>query len=124
MSRNIFGWSYPPGAANDPNAPWNQTDEGPCAVCGNGVEDCCCPECHVCGEQGNPKCYKPLKCEEHWEGPYGHGLKLNREQALSRQRTVIRVAQERVCDEEMAYDAMKNGNVKEWDLDDLPDPWA
>lgn len=19
-----FGWSYPPGAANDPNAPWNQ----------------------------------------------------------------------------------------------------
>lgn len=22
----IFGWSYPPGAANDPNAPYNQTD--------------------------------------------------------------------------------------------------
>lgn len=21
----IFGWSYPPGAAGDPNAPWNQT---------------------------------------------------------------------------------------------------
>ena len=21
-----FGWSYPPGAANDPNAPYNQTD--------------------------------------------------------------------------------------------------
>ncbi len=26
MSRNIFGWSYPPGAANDPNAPWNQEE--------------------------------------------------------------------------------------------------
>lgn len=23
----IFGWSYPPGAANDPLAPYNQTDE-------------------------------------------------------------------------------------------------
>lgn len=25
----IFGWSYPPGAANDPNAPWNQTGDDP-----------------------------------------------------------------------------------------------
>jgi hypothetical protein len=24
MSRSIFGWSYPPGAANDPYAPYNQ----------------------------------------------------------------------------------------------------
>lgn len=22
----IFGWDLPPGAANDPNAPWNQPD--------------------------------------------------------------------------------------------------
>jgi hypothetical protein len=22
-----FGWSYPPGAANDPNAPWNQDEK-------------------------------------------------------------------------------------------------
>src|SRR5262252_58357 len=27
MGNNIFGWSYPPGAANDPYAPYNQTDE-------------------------------------------------------------------------------------------------
>lgn len=26
MSRNPFGWSYPPGAENDPNAPYNQPD--------------------------------------------------------------------------------------------------
>lgn len=26
MTRNIFGWSYPPGAENDPNAPYNQPD--------------------------------------------------------------------------------------------------
>jgi hypothetical protein len=24
----MFGWHYPPGAENDPNAPWNQP-EGP-----------------------------------------------------------------------------------------------
>lgn len=24
---SIFGWSYPPGAAGDPNAPWNQTSQ-------------------------------------------------------------------------------------------------
>ena len=28
----IFGWSYPPGAAGDPTAPYNQ--EYYCEVCG------------------------------------------------------------------------------------------
>jgi hypothetical protein len=52
----IFGWSYPPGAANDPNAPWNQV-EGPCDVCGKSVDDCICPECPVCHSNGDPDCY-------------------------------------------------------------------
>lgn len=55
---SIFGWSYPPGAANDPFAPYNQTDDGPCAVCGQPVDDCVCPECPVCTSQGNPACYQ------------------------------------------------------------------
>jgi hypothetical protein len=54
----IFGWSYPPGAENDPNAPWNQV-EGPCAVCGNVVDDCICPTCPTCTMQGDPSCYDP-----------------------------------------------------------------
>ena len=29
-----FGWHYPPGAANDPNAPWNQPDPPECNECG------------------------------------------------------------------------------------------
>lgn len=37
-----FGWSYPPGAATDPNAPYNQTpaDALPvwCEVCGFKAE--------------------------------------------------------------------------------------
>ena len=53
-----FGWSYPPGAANDPNAPYNQTDEIGCAVCGGGIaDDCICPKCPVCGALGDPICY-------------------------------------------------------------------
>ena len=25
--RSMFGWSYPPGAENDPHAPWNEREE-------------------------------------------------------------------------------------------------
>ena len=27
MNKSMFGWSYPPGAANDPSAPYNQEEE-------------------------------------------------------------------------------------------------
>ena len=53
----IFGWSYPPGAASDPFAPYNQ-DDPPCAVCGNFEAECICPECVVCRDIGNPECYE------------------------------------------------------------------
>jgi len=42
MSRNPLGWSYPAGAENDPNAPYNQIDPPEeCPVCGepNADED-------------------------------------------------------------------------------------
>lgn len=34
MTRNVFGWNYPPGAENDPNAPWNEKPELRCFSCG------------------------------------------------------------------------------------------
>lgn len=49
----IFGWNYPPGCSGPP-------DEDPiCQVChGNyDADECICPECHVCGEAGDPYCY-------------------------------------------------------------------
>ena len=67
---SLFGWSYPPGAANDPNAPYNQVDL-PCAVCGDDVGDCTCPECPKCGSFGDPDCYTK------------HGLVLTPEQKFS-----------------------------------------
>jgi hypothetical protein len=57
MSRHPFGWSYPPGAENDPNAPWNQVDDY-CEVCEKPVDRCRCPECPVCGVCGDPRCYQ------------------------------------------------------------------
>lgn len=63
----IFGWDYPPGAANDPNAPWNQI-EGPCDICAQDVDSCICPECPFCGGYGDPACY------------LDHGLRRSEEQ--------------------------------------------
>ena len=55
MSKNPFGWNYPAGAENDPNAPWNQRPEM-CPVCEEFVDcgllcnamshgECDCPKC-------------------------------------------------------------------------------
>lgn len=49
---SIFGWSYPPGCSGPP-----EDSIGPCECCGQAVYDCECPECPVCSEFGNPKCY-------------------------------------------------------------------
>ena len=38
MTRNPFGWDYPAGAENDPNAPWNQTDNEDCS-CDSAVKE-------------------------------------------------------------------------------------
>ena len=66
---SIFGWSYPPGAANDPNAPYNQEDL-PCDICGQDVDDCICPECPSCGQIGELQCYDGFPAGK----PNSHGL--------------------------------------------------
>lgn len=51
MSRSIFGWSLPPGCSNsDIDRAFGA--EGPCARCGEAVDDCECPECPTCGSVG------------------------------------------------------------------------
>lgn len=56
MSKSPFGWSYPAGAENDPNAPYNQGPDK-CPVCEEYFDDlgrtctatthleCDCPKC-------------------------------------------------------------------------------
>ena len=47
----------------------------PCEVCGKLVDDCICPECKVCGTQGDPACYDLTR--------EGHGMVRNGEQLVS-----------------------------------------
>lgn len=78
MSRHMFGWSYPPGAAGDPNAPWNQ-DDGYCEICYRNVHECLCPECPVCGTCGDLRCYGPASSG-------AHGMEESNEQRASREK--------------------------------------
>ena len=115
MSRNPFGWSLPPGCTQ------RMIDEAagveqPCAVCGMGVEDCCCPECTVCGEQGNPQCYAV-------DGLPRHGMKLNREQTANRQKAKIRMVEQQLEDEQLALNYIEQGEQTEWQIDETADPW-
>lgn len=55
MSKSIFGWSYPPGVTG--REPEITGDWGPCEVCCQDIDDCVCPECPICGRQGDPACY-------------------------------------------------------------------
>jgi hypothetical protein len=53
MRRRLFGWDYPPGAENDPNAPWNERyDDEWCEDC--GVDPCECEE-EKADEHTNPE---------------------------------------------------------------------
>jgi hypothetical protein len=57
----MTGWNLPPGCSvRDIDNAFG--GEAPCEVCGLWCDDCICPECPDCGEQGNPHCYE------------GHGL--------------------------------------------------
>ena len=74
MSRSHFGWSLPPGVSNRMIED-SLGAEGPCDVCRKPVDLCICPECCVCGGQGDLRCY---------DGGYPdgmlHGLKRSQQQ--------------------------------------------
>jgi len=86
-------------------------DEGPCQCCGHDPADCICPVCPHCEEQGNPKCYEPVRVGEPRPSKGGrviitpsiggHGLKYNREQLMGQARMRIHELREKLQDEEM-----------------------
>ena len=128
--RSVFGWSLPPGAAGHPLAPWN-TEDGPCEVCGLPVDDCICPECPVCRETGNPRCYATSSAEEG-----RHSLTLSPAQVAARQRTRVALIRESLQEEERVMKALDQaaerrehvsdeylGDVGSRYIDVNPDPW-
>lgn len=48
-------FNMPPGVSPSDIPGWGELER--CDVCGRDLDRCPCPECHVCGEVGNPKCY-------------------------------------------------------------------
>jgi hypothetical protein len=106
-----------------------QCEEGPCAVCAASIDDCVCPECPTCGEQGRPRCYAPkiqdLKMRQgELIGLSGHGLKLSREQAVSRQKVRAARAMEHLKIEQDELARLEAGGEFSDDLADSPDPWS
>ena len=104
MSSNLFGWSYPAGCSGPPDE-----YEGPCEVCGNAVDDCICPECPTCGEQGNPDCYYV------GDEPCQHGLILNEQQIAGRTDAEKREREAAdACAAEAAYWSSPDRAKEEW----------
>ena len=91
MVRHPFGWDLPPGVTQRHIDEAFGGDEGPCQCCGHDPADCICPECPICGEQGNPDCYKNHK----------HKIAFNREQLIGQAKMRIRELREKLQDEEM-----------------------
>jgi len=92
MSR-LFGWSLPPGCSTLPG----EEDEGPCDVCKKAVDDCICDECPTCEAQGDPKCFRE------------HGLRLTREQVVSRLEAEAYELQERLDGVRAEASRVRNG---------------
>ena len=112
MSRSIFGWDLPPGCTHKMiDEQFGQ--EGPCEICGKSTDLCICPECTVCESQGEVKCYKE------------HGLKLSREQMVSRSEARMSFLQDLVADEGMYHDYLVDGGAFDDDgtLIDTSNPW-
>lgn len=112
MRNSVFGWSLPPGCTHAMIEA--QCEEGPCAVCGKSVDACVCAECATCGEVGNPRCYATRG---------GHGMRLTREQAISREECRLEQLRERVREQEQAVQYLRDGVAFVDRLDESPDPW-
>lgn len=65
--------------------------ESPCEVCGSFTDNCVCPVCPTCHEQGNPRCYLPPSLNPC-------NMKLNKAQLQSRAEAEIRLLREKITD--------------------------
>lgn len=74
-------------------------DDFPCDVCGKRADDCICPECPVCGEYGDMRCYIG--------GLFNHGLIRTLEQESSF------AAFCKSCDDEALAEAEEEAKRKE-----------
>ena len=116
MTRNIFGWSLPPGVSHH-MIEVAYGSQGPCDVCGNLVDSCIRPECPVCTAQGDIRCY---------DGGYSdgvpHGLRRSPEQIANHLTMERAQAAEQAHWEACAADEAAETNCKATDWTAVTDP--
>lgn len=108
----MTGWNLPPGctvADIDRQAGVGAT----CDVCRKPAEWCICPECIVCEENGNARCYRDLKiigegADCRLDGDSGHGMRLNKAQLISIADAEIADAKERLTEAQMYRESLNN----------------
>ena len=101
----MTGWNMPPGCSRVPG----DEPEPPCEVCGRPSEDCICPECPVCGSQGDPGCYEdmPRPTDKLRRAPRSrpvhapHGLHCTLQQKIGQSRLRIAALEDLLADETM-----------------------
>lgn len=100
-------------------------DDPPCAVCCKPVDNCVCPECTVCGEVGNPDCYRDAdKTPPFRPGKQFHGLFLNKAQVKGREEARIEMLKQQIGDAQQYLDWLEDqpDNLRV-DLTDNRDPF-
>ncbi len=102
------GWNMPPGCFRTPA----DEPDPPCAVCCRAVDDCVCPECKVCGEVGDQRCYLQPGDKDAPANP--HAMKLNKAQVRGREEARVALLQEQIAD---------IGQYLAW-LEDQPDTFT
>ena len=117
----MTGWNMPPGC-NVRDIPGNNEYEM-CAVCGQGLDDCICPECPVCGGVGDPACYADnhlfsnawlaYRYEERRDG--NHGLIRSFAQVALRAE-VDRIQEEEATAVDEYYSELERRDGSLWDL--------
>lgn len=80
-----------------------QFDEGPCDICGRGVDDCVCPVCPKCEAQGDHMCYR------------NHGLIVTAGQVKAYHEKKVWEAQEQLQDAQMALGMFESDTEEKFD---------
>ena len=73
--------------------------DAPCEMCGHYPDDCICPECPVCQEQGNPDCYHSIT---------GHGLIESLDQRIEKAKSILYNLQDKVADQQQYIDMLED----------------
>lgn len=95
----MTGFNLPPGCTYKMLDDAMGVDSGPCECCGEAPEQCFCPECPQCSEQGNPFCYADYHEQDRRNIP-NHGLRFSARQLIGQTQQHILDLKSQIADAE------------------------